>query len=212
MDQNILETIPSTGPKDEIVMVVDCSTSMNKIKDEAQSGVNQFIQDQRTVEGGANFTLVEFDSQSRVLHEGIDINEVPVYTLNPDGWTALCDGIGKGIASVPETDGKVVIVVVTDGGENASKELNASDVKKLIEEKKEAGWEFIFLAANQDAIAAGGNYGFDADASINFAANSAGATQAYGAAALYTTSLRTKSKLGAVQDLKKVVNDASDLS
>lgn len=211
MDQDVLNTIPSTGTKDEIVMVVDCSTSMHNIQAEAQAGVNQFIKDQQEIEGGANLTLVEFASAATILHEHIDINEVPEYTLNPDGWTALCDGIGKGIASVPDTDGKVVIVVVTDGGENASKELNADDIKKLIEDKKEAGWEFVFLAANQDAIATGSNYGFDANASINFAANAQGATQAYGAAAVYTSSLRTKSKQEATLDLEQTIADSDEL-
>lgn len=209
---DIWNTIPDAGAaKDEIVCVVDCSTSMRNIRDEAQDGINQFVKEQQEVDGGAYFTLVEFDNHSKVVHDRININEMVDYKLIPRGMTALCDAIGSACAAVKPTDGKTIIVVVTDGDENASQELNADDVKTLITEKKEAGWEFIFLAANQDAIKTGGNYGFDAAASINFAATANGATQAYDAASLYTTSLRTKSKMDAVGDLMKKVSDTPEL-
>ena len=204
---DLINNMIPQSPKDEIVMIVDCSTSMRSIQTEAQDGINQFIKEQQEVDGGANFTLVEFDNHSKVIHERIDINSVPGYELEPRGMTALCDAIGSACAAVENTDGKIIIVIVTDGDENASQELNAADVKTLITEKQEAGWEFIFLAANQDAIATGANYGIAQDTSINYDANAQGATFAYNAASTYTRSLRTKSKAEAVVDLQTTVDD-----
>ena len=54
---------------------------------------------------------------------------------------------------------KVLITIVTDGHENASNEYNSEDIKRLINKKEKDDWQFIYLAANQDAALAGGSIG-----------------------------------------------------
>ena len=212
-DQGILNEMfkdrptKTSQPKDEILMIVDRSGSMSSIRDDAEGGVNTFISEQKTIEGaGANITLVEFDTVYDILCEGVDIQEAPSYKLTPRGGTALLDAIGQGVNSLSPADGtNVIVVVVTDGGENSSREFTHEAVTNLIKEKEEAGWEFLFLAANQDAIQAGATMGFAANKSVNFAGTSDGVKFAYDVASTYTTSLRTKNKADALLDLEEVV-------
>lgn len=212
MDKDILNTIPqSNGVKDEIIIVVDRSGSMSSICEDAQGGINNFISEQKEVEGGANLTLVEFDTEYDVVHNRADIQSVSDYLLVPRGMTALNDAIGTAINTVKDPEGKVIVVIVTDGGENSSREYTGSDVKDLIEAKTADGWEFVFLAANQDAIKTGGSLGIDAARSVNYVADAEGAQFAYAAASTLTKGLRTKSKLAADADLKKVIDDYNKL-
>jgi hypothetical protein len=187
---------------DQIVMVVDRSGSMNSIKEDAEGGINSFI-DENKKEGSAIFTMVEFDNEYDVLCNKTPLEEIQRYNLRPRGATALMDAIGNAFADVDE--GKKddihskIGVIVTDGGENASKEWTRDQIFKRIEELKEKGWEFIFLAANQDALKSGGSYGFDAGTSLNFNENSV--QSVYSAASAYSVSHR--SARGMNLDMKK---------
>ena len=192
-----------SAPKsnDQIICIVDRSGSMGAIRKDAEGGLNSFINEQKEVEGGANVTIVDFDDAYDVVCDAVDINDVEPYKLVPRGMTALLDAIGRTVNGFQyDGDGKVIVVVVTDGDENRSQEYTRDQIFDLITEKKEAGWEFMFLAANQDAISAGGSMGFDADATVSFAGNSRGVAAAYANTAVYTTSLRTKSKSAALAD------------
>lgn len=184
--------------KDEIVCVVDRSGSMGSIRSDAEGGLNTFIESQQKQEGaGANFTLVEFDHDIVTVHNRVDVDTVKPYKLEPRGSTALLDAIGTAINSMPkdlDKDAKVIFVVVTDGGENASKEYKREQVFKMIDEKKALGWEFMFLAANQDAIETGSSYGFDMGKCVNFASTTGGTKALYDFVATNTSNYRTMAK------------------
>lgn len=176
-----------------ISLVIDRSGSMGRIRDDAEGGVRHFIADQQALPGKATLTLVDFDDTYSVAFQG-DLADAPVYTLIPRGSTALNDAIGKTIvttgeflALIPETDrpGKVVFVIVTDGGENASQEFSGYEgrdrVKALVErQERDYAWEFVFLAADMDAFATGSGYGIANSA--NFAATAASVGQTYSVA------------------------------
>jgi hypothetical protein len=178
---------------DEIVCIVDRSGSMGSIKADAQGGLNEFINQQKTL-GEANLTIVEFDSEIKEVCHRKPINEFKEYVLVPRSMTALLDAIGFTIGKMRDVkpDGKMVFVIVTDGGENASQEYTHESITALITELKgEAhGWEFLFLAANQDAIAAGASIGISADRSMNFTASAKGVGDAYDSAMLYSSAVR----------------------
>ena len=81
----------------------------------------------------------------------------------PGGLTALLDGMGKSITAVKEKYGRdlendeasVVIVVLTDGGENASKFYTRPLIGEMIKDLDETGkWTFSFLGADFDAVRA----------------------------------------------------------
>ena len=201
------------APRDQIVCIVDRSGSMRSIKNDAEGGLNNFIEEQKKVEGGANLTIVEFDDEINPVCEQVNIEQAPTYKLVPRGMTALLDAIGSTIADKEKFDceGTTIIVVVTDGGENSSREYNKDSVFKMIEERKEQGWEFMFLAANQDAISTGRAYGFSADDAASFAATADGVAAAYTMSSNYTTNLRSVGKAAAMKSKKSFIEANADL-
>lgn len=190
---------------DEIILIADRSGSMSSIREDAQGGINSFIEAQKK-EGNANLTFIEFDSIIDAVYNQIDINEATEYELEPRGGTALYDAIGATLANANniKTTGKKIVVIVTDGGENASQEWTRDTIFERIDSLKENGWDFLFLAANQDAMDVGTSLGFSAGETVNFAASSQGAQDAYGLASTYTSNIRGK------QFSKQVVLDMMD--
>lgn len=146
----------------EIICVIDRSGSMKSCSAEAQSGFNSFVEEQKKKEGQARLTLVEFDDQYEIVHNGIDIKEVPPYILQARGMTAYCDAIGKTINTVgerlnktPENErpGLVIFVIISDGEENSSKEFNRAKIKEMIEhQENKYSWQFTFMGANIAAL------------------------------------------------------------
>jgi hypothetical protein len=81
----------------DITLVVDRSGSMEQVREDAEGGVNSFIEQQAKEPGQALFTLVQFDTEYEFLHKGVPIAEVPQYELVPRGMTALLDAVGRAI-------------------------------------------------------------------------------------------------------------------
>jgi len=164
------ETTVNTKPT-QMIVILDRSGSMDSIGRATADGLNTLIKEQKGAEGEAFMTLVQFDDQYQIDYKAKPIKEVNelIYgeTFKPRGMTALYDAIGKTIAEVDTTD-DVVLVIVTDGAENASKEFTQKIVFDKIEEKKKAGWNVLFLAANQDAMRTGGTIGVSASNSMTF--------------------------------------------
>ena len=140
-----------------ITLVVDRSGSMSRIQSDAQGAVNSFLDEQSKVDGVADVLLADFDSQEsfRVALDGGLATWKP-YTLSPRGMTPLYDAIGRGINETEQRVArsgadKVIVVIVTDGGENSSREFTRDSATALIKAKEAAGWEFVFLAAGQEA-------------------------------------------------------------
>jgi uncharacterized protein YegL len=199
----------------EIVMIVDRSGSMVSIKDDAQGGFNAFIEEQKKLPDEARLTLVQFDSEYEMLHENRPLKDIPAYTLIPRGNTALLDAIGRTLAAVGERlaktsedqrPGKVLVVVITDGQENASTEYNREKVFEAITHQKDKyKWEFLFLAANQDAIKAGASIGIRN--SMNFGANSKDVVASYN---LVTERASQYRSTGHVSQMPVNVGDSSN--
>lgn len=177
----------------EIVCVIDRSGSMSSIKSDAIGGFNSFLAEQKKVKGEATLTLVQFDTEYEMIHENKPLKKVPKLhdgTYVPRGCTALLDAIGKTINEVSDRVGKlkktqkpkkVIFAILTDGMENSSREFKRDQIHKMISDKKDADkWEFIFLAANQDAIQEGMSMGIAAKDSFNFQATPTGTRSAYG--------------------------------
>lgn len=163
----------------DITLVVDRSGSMAQVREDAEGGVNSFIEQQAKEPGEALLTLVQFDTEYEFLHKGVPISQVPKYELVPRGMTALLDAVGRAInetgerlAKMDEQDrpGLVVFVVMTDGEENSSKEFSKADIKAMIQRQQDKyHWHFTFLGANQDAFAEAGGMGIAAAGVANFA-------------------------------------------
>ena len=180
----------------EIAVVLDESGSMHSVRRDAIGGYNTFIEEQKKVPGDANLTLVKFNSIPEVVCDGVRMSTAKDDVLNlnensyiPSGNTALYDAvgmvinkIGKRLADTPEDErpAKVIIAILTDGAENASKEFSAQQIKTMIEhQQSKYSWQFIFLAANQDAMLTGTNIGVQVDNCMNYMSTSAGTRDAY---------------------------------
>jgi len=166
----------------QIVVVLDRSGSMDRIAKSTVEGINSFVKEQKAAEGDAFMTLVQFDNEYQIDYKERSLNEVADLingeTFVPRATTALYDAIGRTINEL-KTEDDVIFVIVTDGAENASKEFTQKDVFAKIEEKKKDGWNFLFLAANQDAMKTGGSLGISASNSMTFNANDASVGNMY---------------------------------
>lgn len=153
----------------EIVCVLDRSGSMGSIIDDAIGGFNAFLRSQQELdEGLARMTIAMFDDEYDLITESEDIADVEEFdttTFVPRGCTALNDAIGKTITTMSENfnnrskskkPDNVVFVILTDGGENTSREYKLDQVKKLIEDKTEnEDWKFVFLSSDVSAFEQG---------------------------------------------------------
>lgn len=150
----------------DIICILDRSGSMGSIRSDAIGGFNTFLADQKRQPGEAVFTLVLFNHEYLLVHDHTPIAQAaPLdnHTYQPQGTTALLDAVGRTIDDVgkrlhntPEEErpSKVIVAILTDGLENASKDYSRGRVSEMIKHQQEKySWEFIFLAANQDAIA-----------------------------------------------------------
>ena len=199
----------------ELVMIIDRSGSMSGKEKDVEGGFKSFLKEQRKLPGEASLSLVHFDDVYEQLFSQKSLSEkIPDYVLVPRGMTALLDAIGKTIASVGERlsrtsevdrPDKVLLIIMTDGMENASKEYSYARIKEMIEHQKNVyQWEFIFMGADMDAISVANTIGIDVQNTVNAKRTKTGGM--FEAASLASANYRsygsTKSKKGeSVQDL-----------
>ena len=171
----------------ELVFILDRSGSMCGLEKDTVGGFNSMIEKQKKEEGEAYVSAVLFSNDSEVLYDRVPVEKVEPMTerqYSVGGCTALLDAIGDAIhhignvhkyareEDVPE---HTVFVITTDGMENASCRYTAEDVKRKIERQKEKyGWEFLFLAANIDAVETAGRFGIASDRAVDYQADGAG--------------------------------------
>ena len=157
-------------------VVLDRSGSMQSIASDMIGGFVAFIDEQRQAEGECRVTLVQFDSEDpfEVLVDG-----EPIASVRPDarkyiprGLTPLLDAVGRMIARIDagiaerrelgKSEEDQIVLIITDGLENASREYSLAAIKGLIEARRADGWVFAFLGADQDSFAEGGRLGVSA--------------------------------------------------
>lgn len=180
-----------------VCFVIDESGSMSSTGGDVIGGFKKVIDEQRANSAGTcSVSYYKFASTVEKVYIGKDVNDVEYIDgkYSPGGLTALFDGvgtaideIGKWLDAMPEDEKpeKNLIVIMTDGGENASKEYSASKVKEMIKHQEEKySWEFIYMGSDlkdaKDANALGistrlyaskANYGSNYDV-INLALSS----------------------------------------
>lgn len=171
----------------ELIFILDRSGSMSGLESDTIGGFNSLIEKQKKQDGKCYVSTVLFDNYSEVLHDRVELANIrPMtdsdYTVR--GCTALLDAVGGAIkhiknvhkyarpTDVPE---HTMFVITTDGMENASRSYDSAKVKELIEYQKEhAGWEFLFLGANIDAVEAARNIGISEDRAATYCCDSIG--------------------------------------
>jgi len=201
----------------EIAYVLDRSGSMTSMTEVAIAGFNEFLQEQLDQPGDANLSLMLFDDEFLTPCVRTPLQEVRKLTTEtyvPRGSTALFDAIGqtidalgKSLAAEPEErrPGKVVVAIFTDGYENASQNYSMAKINEMItHQRNQYGWDFMFLAANQDAIATASQMGIASYMSSEVGNCPSGVQSSYKSVSRKLNSLRKQSMTGvADEDFQK---------
>ncbi len=204
------ETIKTTEKKTnqngitELVFILDRSGSMSGLEKDTIGGFNSMIEKQKKLDGKVYISTVLFDNVSEVLHDRVDIQKIE--PMNEEqyfvrGCTALLDAIGGAIhhignihkyarpEDVPE---HTMFVITTDGMENASHKYSSDRIKKMIKNQEEKyGWEFIFVAANINAVETAENIGIRRERAANYEYSEMGTQNLYAAVGCAVTAMRS---------------------
>ena len=196
----------------EIIFILDRSGSMSGLEADTIGGFNGLIEKQRREEGEALVSVVLFSDKSEVLYDRVSLDKIEPMTDRQyyvRGCTALLDAIGGAIShignihkyareeDVPE---HTIVIITTDGMENASRIYSYEKVKKMISrQEKQYQWEFVFLGANIDAVSAASSIGISAGHAVQYENDGDGVRANYRTLDKAVSSVRrTRKKAGAV--------------
>lgn len=190
---------PSSQERYLISVILDRTGSMSACEAATVSGFNEFLHGQQADPNGQAFLdLTLFDSPAdrpdierrfvaRTIAEVPDLGTA-ANPYQPRGMTPLYDAIGITVQELDKVASeytRVLVVIQTDGAENASRDWTRERIFDLITHKRAQGWAFIFLGADQNAyvqsqqmgVAAGSVLSYNsASQSAAFAATSGSAT------------------------------------
>ena len=148
------------------LLILDESGSMDIIYKQALSGANETIQSIRAAQENYpaqnhRFSFVTFNTAGEHVKTVVDdapiaeVQDLKESDYRPKACTPLYDAMGMSITAlerkVKEGDG-VLVTVITDGLENASREYSGRAVKEMVSRLREKGWTFVYIGANQDAV------------------------------------------------------------
>lgn len=183
----------ASDTRTELVFILDRSGSMYGLESDTIGGFNRIIAEQRKLPGTVHVTTVLFDDVVETLHDHVDLATVKPLTEEEyfvRGCTALLDAIGMTVKQANARQKKdpagrpdhTMIVITTDGFENASGTYDFKTVRKMVEKRqKKNGWEFMFLGANMDAIKTAAGIGISAKCAARYMPDSQGTEVLFGA-------------------------------
>ena len=199
--------------------VLDHSGSMGqggKIE-EARNGFNVFLEEQQKLEGEADIRITIFDDKIETIYKG-PVEKSPNLTREnfyPKGMTAYYDALGDTIITIgeelsnkPENErpSKVIILVITDGLENSSKEYSGYTIEEMIETQKNTyNWEFVFMGADESSIEDAKQFGIVN--TVLYSNDSIGTRSAYETMSAMTTSYRNSGVVDFTQDIDDSSNE-----
>lgn len=167
-----------------IAIVLDRSGSMEFIRDATIEGTNAFLEQQKKQPGEAKLTLMQFDTEQLYTHHEAPLETVQPLsreTYVPRAGTALLDAIGTTIDTIgtslaaraeEDRPSKVVVVIQTDGDENSSVNYTWDKINQMItHQQTKYQWDFVFLGANQDAIATAAKFGIKGNWAFTYTAD-----------------------------------------
>lgn len=183
---------PPTGGKTLITLILDRSGSMSGKETDVIGGVNAFIAEQKTSGVPVYLSMTRFDTgrieRFRPMTEIQNVEPLTAGEYQPAGGTPLLDAIGQTLNKMdadwlslkPE---RGIVVVVTDGQENASTEFSKERIRQMITARENSKvWTFIYLGANVDAFAEAGAMGFKFSNTAGYTPTSAGTSHAFSTA------------------------------
>lgn len=164
----------------EIVFIIDLSGSMSGQEADIVGGFNSMLDRQREEDYSALVTTVLFNHEMRTVHDRVPLKQVPRMESGDyrvGGSTALLDAVGRTVLHIQnihkyareeDVPNKILFVIMTDGEENSSSRFSAQQIRKMVEERQQAGWEFMFIGADIDAIEAAQSIGLRRSRAFSF--------------------------------------------
>ena len=175
-----------------ICVVLDASGSMASIEDDTRGSFNSFMKAQREAGGRTVFDLFQFSDKVKRIVERADLSDFRedlMAKYRCSGCTALNDAVCTAIDTLgrefsdmreDERPENVIFAIITDGMENASRAYGYAEVQRMVQHEQEKhGWEFLFLGANMDAIAAARSFGIREDRAVRYKSDSVGTALNY---------------------------------
>ena len=183
----------TTAEPVQIICILDRSGSMSNLAADTIGGYNSFIEQQKSKSGTAEVTTVLFDDQYEKISDAVDLQKVPELTSAEyfaRGTTALLDATGRTLIEtlsrmerekICPAKRRVLVLIMTDGYENASKEFTKAKVKSLVEAtQKQYDWNYVFIGANIDAAAEAGGIGIKPRHAAQYAPTREGIQNSFG--------------------------------
>ncbi len=206
-----------------VTFVLDETGSMQIRKEVTISGFNEWMQEMEKFPGEVLLNLIKFHSEKHELLFkqavlGLTKPRLTDENYQPASQTPLLDAVGRAIRETDEQlenlpdDTEVVLVVLTDGEENASIEFSLEAIKALIAEKEEAGWAITYMGASADAWQGARSMGVSLGATMNFPGDNLSSQQAFAAnAQALSQYMGGGSSAGGIYGEAGVTDDAGQL-
>ncbi len=173
--------------KTNVIFVIDESGSMQNTASDVRGGFNTYVEKIKSDGNGYSLTAIKFGTTVRPLFANLPLEQVPVLTeanYMPLDSTALYDAIGYvldeakkqwGTDEKPYGEEKFILIIMTDGFENASKTFSKEAITARLKRCEEAGnWTLVYMGADQDAWAIASNLGFAQGNVLSYASAEAG--------------------------------------
>lgn len=195
----------------EIVYILDRSGSMGGLEADTIGGFNAMMDKQKKTGEKAIVSTVLFDNVCEVIHDRVPIDKIRKMTDKQyyvRGCTALLDAVGGAIHHIgnvhryirdEDRPEKTIVIITTDGMENASRRYSREKVEKMVKRQQEKyGWEFIFIGANIDAYAEARKFGIRRDRAVNYVCDEVGTANVFAGVSKAVCSVMTAPDLGSV--------------
>lgn len=177
MKQTKAKKTSATKLKSFVNVILDKSSSMEIGRDGTISGYNEFVKGLKVdKETDYSISLTQFNihmagPELTISYADTPLSEVPALTreaYRPQGGTPLYDAIGECVRRIEAKGRDILVVIITDGEENSSREFDKTKIQALIKEKEALGWKFVFLGAEIDSYQVGGAMGMSVGATANY--------------------------------------------
>lgn len=202
-----------------LVILIDRSGSMSSIKKDMEGGLNDFIKNQKELEGLCTVTAAQFDTEMDFLYKMADIKTIGKLKIAPRGGTALIDSmvvlideVGKELKELSEDNRpeKVLFITITDGEENSSIKYNNSDLASRIKHQEDKyNWQFTYLGANQDSFGVASKLGVNFTKTMNYSADTLGISNMFNK--LNSASVRYRTAVGSESDFSYTKDEQENI-
>lgn len=171
----LLQARQIANKETEVVFLFDKSASCNGVEYTTVNEFSRVIARENFKNRKDIISTILFNDKMETIHDRLAVREVKPFTYIASGNTALYDTLGTQIQKIKKEQmkdskipDKTIFVIMTDGEDNSSKKYSAYQIRELIEERIQAGWEFIYLGVNVNVANEARNLGIKPSNAIEY--------------------------------------------